>query len=55
MKKKFNEMILTEAKQPMDQIRAETAQSMKLNDFMEIEGKKYKKTDDIDDILNEIK
>ena len=55
MKKKFNEMILTEARQPMDQVRADTDKRMSLNDFMEIEGKKYKKTDDIDDILNELK
>ncbi|WP_312810725.1 hypothetical protein [Sedimentibacter sp.] len=53
--KKFNEILLTEAKQPMDQIRADAVQHMELNDFMELEGKKYKKTDDIDDILNELK
>lgn len=55
MKKKFNEILLTEARQPMDQVRADADRRMSLNDFMEIEGKKYKKTDDIEDILKELK
>ncbi|WP_313340299.1 hypothetical protein [Sedimentibacter sp.] len=55
MKKEYNKKIFTEAKQPMDQIRADSVQYMELNDFVELEGKKYKKTDDIEDIINKLK
>lgn len=41
----------TEAKQMMDQIKAETAYDMEIKNFIELESKKYKKTDDLEDLL----
>ncbi|MGD9568822.1 MAG: hypothetical protein AB7V48_10960 [Sedimentibacter sp.] len=45
-------ILITESKQVMDQVLAESYKDRDIKNFIEIEKKKYKKTDDIDDILN---
>ena len=42
----------TEAKQMMDQIKAETPYEMEVKNFIELESKKYKKTDGFEDLIN---
>lgn len=51
---KDNEIITvhTEAKQAMDQVRAETAVDMDVRKFIELEKKKFKKTDELRDMIN---
>jgi hypothetical protein len=44
--------LITESKQGMDQVIAENYKDREIKNFIEIEKKKYKKTDDIDDILS---
>lgn len=44
--------LITESKQVMDQVIAEDYKDREIKNFIEIEKKKYKKTDDIDDILS---
>lgn len=51
----YNKQVFTEAKQPMDQIRADPVRDRELNNFIKLESKKYKKTDDIDEIINQLK
>ncbi|GEM_PF-795428 len=48
-----NEMntVHTEAKLMMDQIKAETASDMDIKNFIKLESKKYKKTDDLEDLI----
>lgn len=41
----------TEAKQMPDQIKAETAYDMDIKNFIKLESKKYKKTDDLEDLI----
>lgn len=41
----------TEAKQMADQIKAETAYDMDIKNFIKLESKKYKKTDDPEDLI----
>jgi hypothetical protein len=35
----------------MDQIKAETASDMDIKNFIKLESKKYKKTDDLEDLI----
>lgn len=44
--------LITESKQVMDQVIAEDYKDREIKNFIEIEKKKYKKTDDIDDFLS---
>lgn len=44
--------IHTEAKQMMDQTKSLTADDMEVNNFIELEKKKFKKTDDLQDLLD---
>lgn len=45
--------VYTEAKLMMDQIKAEPASDMDIENFIKLESKKYKKTDDLQDLISE--
>lgn len=44
-------IIQTEAKQALNHIRAESAYDMKIKSFIELERKKYKRDDDLEDMI----
>lgn len=50
-----NKQVFTEARQAMDQIRADPIRDRELQNFVELERKKFQKTDDIDDMINQLK
>lgn len=45
-------IIQTESKFIMDQIKAEATNNREINNFIESEKKKYKKSDEIEDLIN---
>ena len=45
--------VYTEAKLMMDQIKAEPVSEMDIENFIKLESKKYKKTDELQDLISD--